>query len=150
MALRQWPVAGPSRRMLVALALGALLVHALLLLGVTAPLELRLSAPAPSTSVQVRVGGPVYGQVYGPVYRPGPGAVYGSVYGSVYSTPPVVVATASVWGPPTVMVPPGKLLSSGQADPFMQACIGMTIAIRHLRKQEIKAEEMQIPIRNKR
>ena len=55
MALRQWPVAGPSRRMLVALALGALLVHALLLLGVTAPLELRLSAPAPSTSVQVRV-----------------------------------------------------------------------------------------------
>ena len=57
-------------------------------------------------SVQVRVGGPVYGQVYGPVYRPGPGAVYGSVYGSVYSAPPVVVATAPVWGPPTVMVPP--------------------------------------------
>lgn len=34
----------------------------------------------------------------------------------------------------------GKLLSSGQADPFMQACIGTTIAIRHLRKQAIKQE----------
>jgi ribose transport system substrate-binding protein len=34
----------------------------------------------------------------------------------------------------------GKLLSSGQADPFMQACIGTTIAIRHLRKQPIKEE----------
>lgn len=34
----------------------------------------------------------------------------------------------------------GKLLSSGQADPFMQACIGTTIAIRHLRKQPIKDE----------
>ena len=32
----------------------------------------------------------------------------------------------------------GKLLSSGQADPFMQSCIGTTIAIRHLRKQPIK------------
>ena len=53
-------------------------------------------------SVQVRVGGPVYG----PVYGPGPGVVQGSVYGSVYSTPPVVVATAPVWGPPTVIVPP--------------------------------------------
>lgn len=34
----------------------------------------------------------------------------------------------------------GKLLSSGQADPFMQACIGTIIAIRHLRKLPIKAE----------
>lgn len=34
----------------------------------------------------------------------------------------------------------GKLLSSGQADPFMQSCIGTTIAIRHLRKQPIKEE----------
>ena len=31
----------------------------------------------------------------------------------------------------------GTLLSSGQADPFMQACIGTTIAIRHLRKLPI-------------
>jgi ribose transport system substrate-binding protein len=34
----------------------------------------------------------------------------------------------------------GKLLSSGQADPFMQSCIGTTIAIRHLRKQPIRQE----------
>lgn len=34
----------------------------------------------------------------------------------------------------------GKLLSSGQADPFMQSCIGTTIAIRHLRKQPVKEE----------
>jgi ribose transport system substrate-binding protein len=34
----------------------------------------------------------------------------------------------------------GKLLSSGQADPFMQACIGTIIAIRHLRKLPIKQE----------
>ena len=34
----------------------------------------------------------------------------------------------------------GTLLSSGQADPFMQACIGTTIAIRHLRKLPIKEE----------
>ncbi len=34
----------------------------------------------------------------------------------------------------------GKLLASGQADPFMQACIGTTIAIRHLRKLPIKEE----------
>jgi ribose transport system substrate-binding protein len=34
----------------------------------------------------------------------------------------------------------GKLLSSGQADPFMQACIGTTIAIRHLRKQPVREE----------
>lgn len=32
----------------------------------------------------------------------------------------------------------GKLLSSGQADPFMQSCIGTTIAIRHLRKLPIR------------
>jgi ribose transport system substrate-binding protein len=34
----------------------------------------------------------------------------------------------------------GKLLSSGQADPFMQSCIGTTIAIRHLRGQPIKEQ----------
>ncbi len=34
----------------------------------------------------------------------------------------------------------GKLLSSGQADPFMQSCIGTTIAIRHLRKQPVREE----------
>jgi ribose transport system substrate-binding protein len=32
----------------------------------------------------------------------------------------------------------GKLLSSGQADPFMQSCIGTTIAIRHLRGLPIR------------
>ena len=34
----------------------------------------------------------------------------------------------------------GTLLSSGQADPFMQACIGTTIAIRHVRKLPVKEE----------
>jgi ribose transport system substrate-binding protein len=34
----------------------------------------------------------------------------------------------------------GKLLASGQADPFMQSCIGTTIALRHLRKLPIKQE----------
>ncbi len=34
----------------------------------------------------------------------------------------------------------GKLLASGQADPFMQGCLGMTIAIRALRKQAVPAE----------
>ncbi len=34
----------------------------------------------------------------------------------------------------------GKLLASGQADPFMQGCLGMTIAIRALRKQPVPAE----------
>lgn len=34
----------------------------------------------------------------------------------------------------------GKLLSSGQADPFMQACIGTTIAIRHLRKLPVREQ----------
>lgn len=34
----------------------------------------------------------------------------------------------------------GKMLSSGQADPFMQACIGTTIAIRHLRKLPVREE----------
>ena len=34
----------------------------------------------------------------------------------------------------------GKLLASGQADPFMQGCLGAMIAIRHLRKQAIPAE----------
>ena len=29
----------------------------------------------------------------------------------------------------------GKLLASGQADPFMQGCLGTIIAIRTLRKQ---------------
>ncbi len=31
----------------------------------------------------------------------------------------------------------GKLLASGQADPFMQGCLATTIAIRHLRKQAV-------------
>ena len=57
-------------------------------------------------SVQMRVGGPVYG----PVYGPSPSVVHGSVYGSVYSAPPVVVATAPVWGPPAVIVPPRVVL----------------------------------------
>ena len=34
----------------------------------------------------------------------------------------------------------GKMLSSGQADPFMQACIGTTIAVRQLRKLPIRQE----------
>jgi ribose transport system substrate-binding protein len=34
----------------------------------------------------------------------------------------------------------GKLLASGQADPFMQGCLATTIAIRHLRKQAVPAE----------
>ncbi len=58
MALRQWSAAGPSRRVLVGLALGALLVHALLLLGVTTPLDVRLAAPPQASPVQVRVVAP--------------------------------------------------------------------------------------------
>ena len=34
----------------------------------------------------------------------------------------------------------GKLLASGQADPFMQGCLATTIAIRHLRKQAVPME----------
>ena len=34
----------------------------------------------------------------------------------------------------------GKLLASGQADPFMQGCLATTIAIRHLRKQAVPTE----------
>jgi len=34
----------------------------------------------------------------------------------------------------------GKLLASGQADPFMQGCIATTIAIRHLRKLPTPSE----------
>jgi ribose transport system substrate-binding protein len=34
----------------------------------------------------------------------------------------------------------GKLLASGQADPFMQGCLATTMAIRHLRHQPIVAE----------
>lgn len=47
--------AGPSRRTLVLLALGALLLHALLLLGAVSPLQVRLSGPPPTGPVQVRV-----------------------------------------------------------------------------------------------
>ncbi len=57
MSMRQriWPWAGPSRRTLVLLVLGALLLHVVLLWGLSSPLALRLSA-APSVSpVQVRV-----------------------------------------------------------------------------------------------
>ena len=34
----------------------------------------------------------------------------------------------------------GKLLASGQADPFMQGCLGTILAIRNLRKQSIPPE----------
>jgi ribose transport system substrate-binding protein len=34
----------------------------------------------------------------------------------------------------------GKLLASGQADPFMQGCLATTIAIRNLRSQPVPAE----------
>jgi ribose transport system substrate-binding protein len=34
----------------------------------------------------------------------------------------------------------GKLLASGQADPFMQGCLGTTIAIRNLRGQSVPGE----------
>jgi ribose transport system substrate-binding protein len=34
----------------------------------------------------------------------------------------------------------GKLLASGQADPFMQGCLGTIIAIRTLRKQAVPTE----------
>jgi len=34
----------------------------------------------------------------------------------------------------------GKLLASGQADPFMQGCLAATIAIRHLRHQDVPKE----------
>jgi ribose transport system substrate-binding protein len=34
----------------------------------------------------------------------------------------------------------GKLLASGQADPFMQGCLGTVLAIRNLRKQSIPPE----------
>lgn len=47
--------AGPSRRTLVLLALGALLLHALLLLGAVSPLQVRLSGAQPMGPVQVRV-----------------------------------------------------------------------------------------------
>lgn len=47
--------AGPSRRTLVLLVLGALLLHALLLLGAASPLEVRLPGPPPLAPVQVRV-----------------------------------------------------------------------------------------------
>ncbi len=47
--------AGPSHRTLVLLALGALLLHALLLLGAVSPLQVRLSGPPPMGPVQVRV-----------------------------------------------------------------------------------------------
>jgi ribose transport system substrate-binding protein len=34
----------------------------------------------------------------------------------------------------------GKLLASGQADPFMQGCLGTILAIRNLRKQSTPPE----------
>ncbi len=39
----------------------------------------------------------------------------------------------------------GKLLASGQADPFMQGCLATTLAIRHLRKQPVPAEHFLKP-----
>jgi ribose transport system substrate-binding protein len=39
----------------------------------------------------------------------------------------------------------GKLLASGQADPFMQGCLATTLAIRHLRKLPTPAEHFLKP-----
>ncbi len=39
----------------------------------------------------------------------------------------------------------GKLLASGQADPFMQGCLATTLAIRHLRKLPVPAEHFLKP-----
>ena len=55
MAKAQRLTAGPSRKALWALVLGVVLLHALLLLGVTAPLEVHLNTSAPTTPVQIRV-----------------------------------------------------------------------------------------------
>ena len=34
----------------------------------------------------------------------------------------------------------GKLLASGQADPFMQGCLGALVALRHLRDEPVPNE----------
>jgi ribose transport system substrate-binding protein len=39
----------------------------------------------------------------------------------------------------------GKLLASGQADPFMQGCLATTLAIRHLRKLPVPTEHFLKP-----
>jgi len=39
----------------------------------------------------------------------------------------------------------GKLLASGQADPFMQGCLATTLAIRHLRKLPVPIEHFLKP-----
>ena len=49
-----WP-AGPSHKVLLALVAGVLLLHALLFLGVTSPLEVRLNATHAPQPVQARV-----------------------------------------------------------------------------------------------
>jgi ribose transport system substrate-binding protein len=43
------------------------------------------------------------------------------------------------------VVKAGKLLASGQADPFMQGCLATTLAIRHLRKLPTPAEHFLKP-----
>lgn len=48
-------LAGPTWRVLLALVLGVLLLHGVVLLGAVSPLSLQLQAPAPAAPVQVRV-----------------------------------------------------------------------------------------------
>ena len=55
MQTQQRTPTGPSPRTLLLLVLGAIGAHALVLLGMTAPLQVRLSSVPPSSSVQVRM-----------------------------------------------------------------------------------------------
>jgi len=48
-------LAGPTWRVLLALVLGVLLLHVVVLLGAVSPLSLQLQAPVPAAPVQVRV-----------------------------------------------------------------------------------------------
>ncbi len=70
MALLAWPKAGPSCRVLGALVVGVLLVHALLLLAAAAPLEVRLPTAQQPSPVLVRVVSPAPSVADRPAPRP--------------------------------------------------------------------------------
>lgn len=94
--------AGPSSRVLSGLVLGVLLLHGLVLLGVTSPLELRLHASAPNP-VQVRVVQAAPVSAPAPVAKPRPAP----------RRVPTAVAPAPV-APPTEAEPPQAAASEPQ------------------------------------
>jgi Protein of unknown function (DUF3108) len=103
--------AGPSHRVLWGLALGVLLLHGLLLLGVTAPLEVRWHA-APPNPVQVRVvqASPVAAPA--PVARPRPAARRAP---TAVDTVPVAVTTEAMPSPSAASEPEVFVPSPAQA-----------------------------------